>query len=265
MKRFLNNKRWDIIVSNKVACMPEWDWYTKKNNWVGYHLWYVVSGEATVETNGRITKLLEGDVYLFNLLQAHYCQHNPDKPLTVLTVYFRESEELHQNYSQLVDSTKLIYDNPMFVRKLFENLRADFESVNREGALIWLNAILSEQLLQLKTSEVSRIMKIVNTINNKPTYPYTLSYLANRCGYSINHFLRLFKQEIGVTPMTYCLQVKMNLAKHYILYSNYTINEIAILCGYKDVAYFSKQFKQLSGMSPSVFRNAFMTQPVQPK
>jgi AraC-like DNA-binding protein len=56
------------------------------------------------------------------------------------------------------------------------------------------------------------------------------------------------------------MQHKENLriahAKKLLLENESTISEIAYTCGFVDSNYFSKRFKQITGVSPSEFRNA---------
>lgn len=255
MIEFLQNRDWDILLADKILCQPDWDWSTDTARIDGYHFWYLISGEATVRTLNSSIKLLPGDIYLFNLDQSHYCTHDPKNPLHVYTCFFKENDVIKHKAYKKVRSTKLVCENPIFTGKLFSNLVRDYNNNNKEDCMVWLNAIMSEQLSQLDSENTNPISKVIDRINTNPTHQYTLDELSGLCGYSKNHFLRLFKAKMHISPMEYCIRSRLSLAKHYLLYSNYSINAISTLCGYSDISHFSKQFKKFEGISPNRYRN----------
>jgi AraC family transcriptional regulator len=64
------------------------------------------------------------------------------------------------------------------------------------------------------------------------------------------HFLRLFKQSMGITPHQYILQCRLNQAKHLLQHSNLSIVEIAIRTGFCDQSHLTRHFKRYVGMTP---------------
>lgn len=69
------------------------------------------------------------------------------------------------------------------------------------------------------------------------------------------HYLaRLFKEQYGVTLVTYLQQVRITHAKRMLRFTDKSIEEIGLECGIGDLNYFSRVFKKLEGVSPSEFR-----------
>ena len=68
---------------------------------------------------------------------------------------------------------------------------------------------------------------------------------------------KLFKKEMGQTPLGYLTRLRMKKAE-LMLTSNwsrdYSVGEIAQLCGYENALYFSRLFHQTYGRSPSDYR-----------
>lgn len=64
------------------------------------------------------------------------------------------------------------------------------------------------------------------------------------------HFLRLFKQSMGMTPHQYILQCRLNHAKHLLQHSNLSIAEIALRTGFCDQSHLTRYFKRLMGVTP---------------
>ena len=70
---------------------------------------------------------------------------------------------------------------------------------------------------------------------------------------------KLFRREVGATPLEYLTSARMERAAAIILsgvqnrYSNYTVAQIAEMCGYSEPLYFSRVFKNYYGLSPSQY------------
>lgn len=72
------------------------------------------------------------------------------------------------------------------------------------------------------------------------------------------HYLaRLFKEQYGVTLVTYLQQVRITHAKRMLRFTDKSIEEIGLECGIGDLNYFSRVFKKLEGVSPSEFRRVW--------
>lgn len=63
-----------------------------------------------------------------------------------------------------------------------------------------------------------------------------------------------FRREYGMTIMQYVLEQRMKMAERLLLANAVTVTEIAERCGFPDVEYFSKCFKENHGIPPSAWR-----------
>lgn len=70
-------------------------------------------------------------------------------------------------------------------------------------------------------------------------------------GLSARRFNDLFKGIFGTTPNRYLVTKRIDHAKSMLETQSLTVTEIAELCGFSDVYYFSKVFKQETGISPN--------------
>lgn len=81
-----------------------------------------------------------------------------------------------------------------------------------------------------------------------------LADLSGVLGISPFHFARLFKQSMGISPHQYLIQQRVDRAKQLLKRSDRPIVEIALECGFNSHSHLSKQFRQVTGMTPKVFR-----------
>ncbi len=68
-----------------------------------------------------------------------------------------------------------------------------------------------------------------------------------------------FRREYGMTIMQYVLEQRMKMAEQLLLANTVTVTEIAERCGFPDVEYFSKCFKETHGAPPSVWRRDILS------
>lgn len=81
-----------------------------------------------------------------------------------------------------------------------------------------------------------------------------LESAVKRCGLSSRRFGELFKVNFGTTPNKYLIRRRIDFTKSMLETKSLTVSEIAELCGFSDVYYFSKVFKQVCGVPPSKWK-----------
>lgn len=79
----------------------------------------------------------------------------------------------------------------------------------------------------------------------------TLDELAAVCGVGRFHFLRQFKQAIGMTPHAWLLRLRLEQACVLLAHGSSTIAEVAHSVGFYDQSHFSRAFRQAFGVAPS--------------
>jgi len=86
-----------------------------------------------------------------------------------------------------------------------------------------------------------------------------ISDLAKQLAVSQSYLRKLFQKHMGLTPKAYLNQNRNDHAIRLLLHTQATIKEVALECGYADELYFSTVFKQMNGVSPSLFRMNHIT------
>ena len=82
-----------------------------------------------------------------------------------------------------------------------------------------------------------------------------LSTLAKISGVSEGHFCRVFKSHTHLRPIEYIINLRIERAKDLLLETpERHISDIAVMVGYSGASYFSKNFREKTGMSPGEYR-----------
>lgn len=85
----------------------------------------------------------------------------------------------------------------------------------------------------------------------------TLSDVSAELNYNKDYFSRLFKSATGIGFKSYLLLLRLNEAENMLLTTTYSINKIAVACGFTDSNHFSTVFKNHYKMSPREMRKRF--------
>ncbi len=85
----------------------------------------------------------------------------------------------------------------------------------------------------------------------------TLDMIADSVSISKSSCLRCFRQIINSTPIQYLMQYRIEKASDALKSTNEKVNRIAINCGFSDISYFSKCFRELKGITPIEYRKSY--------
>ena len=105
------------------------------------------------------------------------------------------------------------------------------------------------------------IAKVVDTLRaNQYKDNFSLAEMAAISRMPMETFRKRFVSEVGMPPLSYVLHCKMERAKELLREEGHTVRQAGIEVGMQDPYHFSKQFKNIVGISPS----AFMKQAAKP-
>jgi AraC-like DNA-binding protein len=268
----MNEKTFHINRLARFHCAPDWSWETAgQSEWTGnaikpvrfkFNLWTVLQGTGTLKTPVRTYDLKGGDCFILHGDEHYIVTHNPRDPLTVFAVHF--------DYLDIKSCSRVAWNTLRYRRiehmEFFTHMLERMETAWREDAAdaaeFWFRACLMEFDRQdredsyhgLKQEQSGRIEAICRDIRNNPAADRTVDALAKQLHCTSHHFARLFKMFKGCSPQVFIINTRIEAAKGLLHSSNYTIGRIAEIIGYRDIYYFSRQFKHKTGMSPSEYR-----------
>jgi two-component system response regulator YesN len=97
--------------------------------------------------------------------------------------------------------------------------------------------------------------KAIEYIHEHYTQELTLKHVADHIHISRNYFSILFKKYLQQNFIDYVIELRIKKAKQLLQNSRLKVYEVADQSGFKDVKYFSKLFKRITGYSPGDYRS----------
>ncbi len=123
------------------------------------------------------------------------------------------------------------------------------------------NALKAEGFELIDSSKpvlVTKIKAALVTLFGQNEIPeeFKLStFLTEKFPYDYSHLSRVFSHHQKDTIEHYLIRLRIEKAKELLTYKDNNVSEVAYNLGYASAAHFSRQFKKMVGVSPSVYQN----------
>lgn len=134
------------------------------------------------------------------------------------------------------------------------------ETLNQDQILILKDALANSglELMDNKKAVLIEKIKIVITemihyTDDQPKVNYS-DYLSNALNYDYTYLSNIFTEIKGITIQQFIINHKIEKVKELIIYDELNLTEIAFKLHYSSVAHLSNQFKKVTGLTPSKFK-----------
>lgn len=104
------------------------------------------------------------------------------------------------------------------------------------------------------TSSNPILVNIIEVIKDNITKKIELGTIAKNAGLSTSSLYRLFKTEMGISPIEFIILEKIKLAKSYLTDKNIYIKNVSYEAGFEDSNYFIRLFKHYEGITPKQYQ-----------
>lgn len=245
-------------------------------------LTYITRGTVEHTLDGQMTELHEGDYLIVDYGSRHFyrckfpqgydnvdCLFLPEivDPVLKGTKSLRTLLEhylLHFNMQAFVQNPArmVFHDCDGRILELIRRLRRE-ELERGAGYIEFMRCYLLEILLhtmrQLDDAQAAAAGDdvcgfITEYVREHYMEPLTLQALAKRLNYSLPYLSKKFKDDTGVSFVTYLQNYRVMEGCRLLSGSNRTLAEITEMVGYHDVKFFSELVKRFTGLSPRKFR-----------
>lgn len=97
------------------------------------------------------------------------------------------------------------------------------------------------------------IVEMVHYTDEIPKVNYS-DYISEKLHHDYTYLSNIFSEVKGITIQHYIIMHKIERVKELLLYDELNLTEIAFILNYSSVAHLSSQFKKVTGLSPSFFK-----------
>ncbi len=220
-----------------------------------------LDGKLTTETRSK------GDIAIIPAGIFHRCNWNAPAQFMILALESALLQQVGQDWVN-PDRIELIphfmSEQDALIQGIFSTLRNELESDKIGGSLLidslktalaihlLRNYCTTKPKLSSYTDGLSKLTlkQVTEYIHNHLHQDVKLVELAAIAQMSPYHFLRLFKQSMGITPHQYILQRRIEKAKYLLQHSELSIADIAVRVGFCDQSHLTRYFKRIVGVTP---------------
>jgi AraC family transcriptional regulator, arabinose operon regulatory protein len=241
-------------------CAPDWriDW-----SWEDYTFWHTTSGFCTMTSQNTLHRTDPEHSFIWEPGVFFEGRHAPETPLSVVVIHFNS----HENPIPFEPNRAYRNHDALFIRKIVGRIMENWLRNDTGAAGKWFTmlvhtlvgsspplASLTEQPFSPNRDQQRQIDSLCSVIQHNPSHTFSVSEMAKQLYVSPDHFTRLFKSHTGASPKEYAISVRIQHARGLLLSSSHNMERIAELCGYKNLFFFSRQFKKKTGIAPSQYR-----------
>jgi AraC-like DNA-binding protein len=244
----------------------------------------VQEGEAKVRMKGKVYELTPGHIYIIPPFvlhnyecEGHFCHyyfHVYEKPSSQIRFFEEYNFPFELNTSEMdrILFTRLLninpglelsrpdpqyYDNPdTLLRTISANTHNPYYIlVESQGLLCQIFSRFLRYAVRKVEIGDDRILKVLGYIRKNIGKAIALEELSSLCFLSTDHLIRIFKQELDDTPLSYINKRKIEKAQLLLITTDQMVKDIACELAFNNFSYFSRLFRNIVGVTPQVYRH----------
>ncbi len=230
-----------------------------------FHIAYIISGQCRIEVESAKFPVGPGDAVFIRPKQKHCSIGDTKTDYELIEIHFLVKSDREAKFLPALRPVVHVHNVAAFVPALERLVAAHLIDAGPQN---WLTKVrLAETLMLLEKESASLALDdkaagdIELKINQAREYisihyakNISLDSLAELVGMSASHFAASFKKTTGASPIEFVIRRRMYHARELLLNSNFSVGQIADMCGFASSQYFSRLFARREGVSPGHFR-----------
>lgn len=230
-----------------------------------YLIHFVLSGRGIFRSRDKEYHLEAGYGFLIEPEELAFYQADGQDPWTYVWVGFDGSEA-----GGCLRAMGLSGRHPIFKsgrsEELYDTVRDMMEhntfgmanDLRRNGLLSIFLSLIAADSDVVEQNETDRgnayVRKAVAFIQTNYCDPIKVTDVAEYVCINRSYLYTLFQNYLGMSPQQFLTAFRITKARELLESTSYSIESIALSCGYADALNFTKAFRGMKGMSPSAFR-----------
>ena len=265
----------------------EGDWQSILHSHPFSELFYVVRGSGSFVTEGTEFPVSKNDMVIINPHVQHTEKSLQTTPLEYIVlgidglsfafenIVSKQEETLRQNAMQRTFQNTLqtaqggVYKYNTQNSYVYAYLNIMLEELSKKEEnyeTVCQNLLEVIMLCMLRNNNLSIVQsnnillnrectQIKNYLDANYSENITLDMLASLSHMNKYYMVHAFTKYIGISPITYLLQKRIQEGKSLLGSTTYSISQIADMLGFSSQSYFSQAFKKATGKTPIQYRN----------
>lgn len=233
--------------------------------WADLDLWFLCAGSGFVDTPDGRYPLRPGCSLLMRGGEAY--EFFPDAGASFRHYYMHFDCLDEAGHILPLDKLALpgrfhFAEGTVFLEGLVSRVVQAYRAEDPPSAAFWLRAALCELQgrelrgleYQARDLQRQRVERLRDKIDAEPERDWSMEQLCREFAGCRSHVYRAFVTHLGYSPQRYIIEARMRRARMLLTESGNDIGWIADQLGYRDVYFFSRQFKRMHECSPSEYR-----------
>jgi AraC-like DNA-binding protein len=135
-----------------------------------------------------------------------------------------------------------------------ENISAEVREELKAALLVSGLELMDDKRAVLIERINNVVTEMIHYSDETPKMNYS-DYISEKLNYDYTYLSNLFSEIKGITLQQFIINHKIERVKELLLYDEMNLTEISYKLHYSSVAHLSNQFKKVTGLSPSQFKN----------
>lgn len=231
-----------------------------------YLIHVVLKGKGIFRQNDRDYALSAGDAFLIRPMETTYYEADTLDPWEYMWIGFDGTEvtailgETYFDKSPVCYTVKDIEWMTGIYEQISRRMREYYTQTDRSaltacGVLLELLGMMGSHPVKSKKDLTQIYLEMAKEyMKNNYSYDIHISDIAVFIGIDRTYLYRIFMDQEQISPKGYLQQLRIRAASNMLRSTEHSVTEIAYSCGFKDASAFCRQFRGLTGMTPSAFR-----------
>lgn len=220
---------------------------------------YALSGRAHYQIDGDPYAITRGALIFMPRTMVHTASSDPEQPWHFLSVAFDLHPDGADSLEPLWELPTVSYGLALELGGMFRDMYAAWTQ-KTPGYQVKIRGLVSTILYEVinehslparQDPHARRIAAVTKMLRENYASSYSVEELAAQVGLSPSHFRLMFKRVTGMTATAYQQNLKITKAIEFLASGEYNVTETARRTGFRDVYYFSRLFRKLTGSNPS--------------
>lgn len=138
--------------------------------------------------------------------------------------------------------------------EIMEDIDEETRNSLKKGLIVSGLELMDDKKAMLIEKINNVITEMIHYSDEAPKMNYS-DYISDKLKYDYTYLSNLFSEVKGITIQQFIIIHKIERAKELLLYDEMNLTEISYKLHYSSVAHLSNQFKKVTGLSPSQFKN----------